>query len=1001
MESGRELSKGNEERIYVSVRLRPLNDNAISSNDASDWECISNDTIVYKNASFLASERSMHTTAYTFDRVFRSDCSTREVYEQGAKGVALSVVNGMNSTIFAYGQTSSGKTYTMTGITNYAIADIYEYIQTHPERDFILKFSAMEIYNESVRDLLSADSTPLRLLDDPERGTIVEKLTEEILTDRNQATQLLSVCEAQRQIGETSLNETSSRSHQIIRLTIESSSHESLGRENASTLEAAVSHFLIVMQNFVDLAGSERTSQSLSAGTRLKEGCHINRSLLTLGTVIRKLSKERNGHIPYRDSKLTRILQTSLGGNARTAIICTMSPARTHAEQSRNTLLFASCAKEVTTNAQVNVVMSDKAFIKHLQKELARLESELRSSQFNFPPSNYPAILREKDSQIEKLEKEIKDLILQRDIAQAQVKKLLHNPWRRCKFHGTGLGNYPHLRVQISSDAEIQDEETPISPDPQFFDVDAKAYSHGYSRSSSEDHLVKVPYFDENFLNNTISPRILMSSSNSSERDPYHDWEEIEKQSNGVFEKEVSCIEMENLSYRGLIGSNYASSEDNAEFPALKVQIDREDQYMELASHPAVKDLGFTSSPFKDDNEGREDIASGVMATKEVGELISASMIAGNESISTMLKEEKDFSSIRYLDIASLENISMTHHLAKDSFGSRSLNIDRSRSCKASNITISASPWLKMIEYSGNTSSFGSERESEAGGGGKIYTLNFSTCVKNLSRTDFQFPREDALDIEIDTPAVKISTVEDGGGSSSDLIEKAELATEQETTIKSGKGKEIAPKVNESKKKDVKGVGLNPTENEYKGLTSWPVEFKRLQREIINLWHACNISLAHRTYFFLLFQGDPSDAIYLEIEMRRMKFLKEKFSRGEKATVNGKRLTLSSSAKSLRRERRMLTEQMAKKFSEQERENLFLEWGIGLNSKLRRQQLADFVWTKSEDINHIANSAYLVAKLVGFIEPGLAPKKEMFGLNFAPKGSTGVCSFKRSLVSLL
>ncbi|KAL0391505.1 UNVERIFIED_CONTAM: Kinesin-like protein KIN-7G [Sesamum latifolium] len=223
LKSGRELSKGNEERIYVSVRLRPLNDNEISRNDVSDWECINDDTIVYKNAS-LASERSMHPTAYTFgkevpkmqfldtlfgvlcsDRIFRSDCSTREVYAQGAKDVALSVVHGMNS---------------------------------------------------------------------------------------------------QRQIGETSLNEMSSRSHQIIRLTIESSSHESLGRENARTLEAAV--------NFVDLAGSERTSQSLSAGTRLKEGCHINRSLLTLGTVIRKLSKERKGHIPYRDSKLTRILQTSL-----------------------------------------------------------------------------------------------------------------------------------------------------------------------------------------------------------------------------------------------------------------------------------------------------------------------------------------------------------------------------------------------------------------------------------------------------------------------------------------------------------------------------------------------------------------------------------------------------------------------------------------------------------------------------------------------------------------
>lgn len=114
-------------------------------------------------------------------------------------------------------------------------------------------------------------------------------------------------------------------------------------------------------------------------------------------------SKERTGHIPFRDSKLTRILQSSLGGNARTAIICTMSPARSHVEQSRNTLLFASCAKEVTTNAQVNVVMSDKALLKHLQRELARLEDELRSQGLASVTSDSSALLMEKDLQIEKV----------------------------------------------------------------------------------------------------------------------------------------------------------------------------------------------------------------------------------------------------------------------------------------------------------------------------------------------------------------------------------------------------------------------------------------------------------------------------------------------------------------------------------------------------------------------------------------------------------------------
>ena len=118
---------------------------------------------------------------------------------------------------------------------------------------------------------------------------------------------------------------------------------------------------------------------------------------------VTECSKGKHGHVNYRDSKLTRILQPSLGGNARTAIICTLSPARSHVEQSRNTLLFASCAKEVTTKAQVNVVMSDKALVKHLQKELARLESELRSPAPASSTCDHIALLRKKDLQIDKV----------------------------------------------------------------------------------------------------------------------------------------------------------------------------------------------------------------------------------------------------------------------------------------------------------------------------------------------------------------------------------------------------------------------------------------------------------------------------------------------------------------------------------------------------------------------------------------------------------------------
>ncbi|XP_048590814.1 kinesin-like protein KIN-7F [Brassica napus] len=417
------MSVDREEKILVLVRLRPLNKKEIAANEATDWECINDTTIMYRNT---LRQGSNIPTTYSFDRVYGGECPTRRVYEDGTKEIALSVVKGINCSIFAYGQTSSGKTYTMTGITELAVADIFDYIFQHEERAFSVKLSAIEIYNETIRDLLNSDGTSLRLRDDPEKGTVVEKATEETLRDYNHLKELLSICQAQRKIGETWLNERSSRSHQIIKLTVESCVRELLGKENSTTLMASVS--------FIDLAGSERASQTMSGGgARLKEGCHINRSLLALGTVIRKLSKGRQGgHINFRDSKLTRILQPCLGGTARTAIVCTLSPARSHVELTKNTLSFASCAKEVTTKARVNVVMSDKALLKQLQCELTRLQTELRNAASN---CDCAATARKKDVLIQKMEKQIEELRKERDLA--------HSRLEASKVYITTTGSFP------------------------------------------------------------------------------------------------------------------------------------------------------------------------------------------------------------------------------------------------------------------------------------------------------------------------------------------------------------------------------------------------------------------------------------------------------------------------------------------------------------------------------------------------------------------------------
>ncbi|CAN6682298.1 unnamed protein product [Malus baccata var. baccata] len=393
--------RAKKEKIVVLVCLRPLSKREELAKEQVSWDCLGDNTIIYKPPPH---ERSAQSTSFTFDKVFGPG-STEAVYEEGVRNVALSSLMGINATIFAYGQSGSGKTYTMRRIMEKAVDDIYKHMTKTPEREFAIKISGLEIYNENVRDLLNTESVGnLKLLDDPEKGIVVEKLVEEAASSHQHLRSLIGICEAQREVGETALNENSSRSHQIIRLTIESTVRESLDCRTS----------FVASLNFVDLAGSERAPDTHADGVRLREGCHINLSLMTLTNVIRKLSAGKlSGHIPYRDSKLTRILQHSLGGNARTAIICTLSPALSHAEQSRNTLFFATQAKEVTNDASVNTVVSDKQLVKHLQKQVAKLEAELYTL--------YP--LRER---IQQMEMEMEDLRSERDLAQSQADELRH-----------------------------------------------------------------------------------------------------------------------------------------------------------------------------------------------------------------------------------------------------------------------------------------------------------------------------------------------------------------------------------------------------------------------------------------------------------------------------------------------------------------------------------------------------------------------------------------------
>ncbi|KAF9587981.1 hypothetical protein IFM89_006860 [Coptis chinensis] len=886
-----------QEKILVTVRLRPLNDRETARNDVSDWECINDNAVIYRNT---LGERYNYPTAYTFDRVFQGHCTTRQVYEEAAKSVALSVVSGINSSIFAYGQTSSGKTYTMTGITAYTVADIFQYIKRHEERAFVLKFSATEIYNEAVRDLLSKDSSPLRLLDDPEKGTIVEKLTEETLRDWNHLKQLLSVCEAQRQIGETLLNEASSRSHQILRLTIESSALEFLGKDNSSTLSASV--------NFVDLAGSERASQALSAGTRLKEGCHINRSLLTLGTVIRKLSKGRNAHVPYRDSKLTRILQPSLGGNARTAIICTISPAQSHVEQTRNTLLFASCAKEVATNAHVNVVMSDKALVKHLQKELARLESELRCPIPTPAKSNSVALLRDKDRQIEKMEKEIKELTRQRDLAQSRLEDLL-------KVVG-----------------------------------DDKASRHVAVIDKPPKSVLQNAWEDDNSLTEISGP------------DSRQGWEDNVQGTREEFEdlcKEVRCIEVEE-----------SSTNKDIEFNA---------------SLPAESESTVTGNG---DATHRESVSS----LPNGDELMHVHTESAYGALELKLQDvQKTIDCL----VNPYPEESSPSPVASDL--SRSSSVQLTQRSRESLMSITSPPYFQEVNQNVSTPPNGFEKDFPGRPNRsrkKFSALKYDAKNEKSSIEDSNLSEHSASLDELKEEDPNISAEDDITSIHSfvtGLKEMAKLQYDEQLVNSQGQENEVRVSEFGNTRKD---VGLDPMHDDPESPSSRITEFRRQQREIIELWQTCNVSLVHRTYFILLFKGDPTDSIYIEVELRRLSFLKGKFSWGHSSSI-----APASSTRALRREREMLCKRMQKRLSEKERESLYERWGIELNTKQRRLQLVRHLFTDTENMEHINECASLVAKLIGFVEPGNA-LKEMFGLSFAPTSEKSY-SWKHSLSSLM
>lgn len=364
----------NCETVKVVVRCRPLNqkEEAAGYEDIVDMD-VKLGQVALRNPRAAPGE---FLKSFTFDAVYDASSKQSDLYDETVRPLIDSVLQGFNGTIFAYGQTGTGKTYTMQGQwldteKRGIIPNSFEHIFTHISRSqnqqYLVRASYLEIYQEEIRDLLVKDhSRKLELKENPDSGVYIRDLSSFVTKNVKEIEHVMNVGNQTRSIGFTNMNEHSSRSHAIFLITVECSQ---LGPDGQN-------HIRVGRLNLVDLAGSERQAKTGVRGERLKEATKINLSLSALGNVISALVDGRSSHVPYRDSKLTRLLQDSLGGNAKTLMVATLGPAAYNYDETLSTLRYANRAKNIRNKPRINEDPKD-ALLREFQEEIARLKAQL------------------------------------------------------------------------------------------------------------------------------------------------------------------------------------------------------------------------------------------------------------------------------------------------------------------------------------------------------------------------------------------------------------------------------------------------------------------------------------------------------------------------------------------------------------------------------------------------------------------------------------------------
>ncbi|XP_061582911.1 kinesin-like protein KIF17 [Cololabis saira] len=359
------------ESVKVVVRCRPLNDRekALSSKVVLSMDLQRCQCFIQKPGALDDPPKQ-----FTFDGTYYINQTTEQMYNEIAYPLVEGVTEGYNGTIFAYGQTGSGKSFTMQGVQEpaaqkgvipRAFEHIFESIQCAENTKFLMRACYLEIYNEDIRDLLGGDPKQrLELKEHPERGVYVRGLSMHTVHSVEECERIEEQGWSNRAVGYTLMNKDSSRSHSIFTIHL----------EICSTDAADQDHLRAGKLNLVDLAGSERQSKTGATGERLREAAKINLSLSALGNVISALVDGRSKYIPYRDSKLTRLLQDSLGGNTRTLMIACLSPADNNYEESLSTLRYANRAKSIQNRPRINEDPKD-ALLREYQEEIKKLRA--------------------------------------------------------------------------------------------------------------------------------------------------------------------------------------------------------------------------------------------------------------------------------------------------------------------------------------------------------------------------------------------------------------------------------------------------------------------------------------------------------------------------------------------------------------------------------------------------------------------------------------------------